>query len=351
MFAPQYVLVLSLALAPTAALAQQATTGVVTGRVVDSSAAVLPGVSVSLKSPEALGTFSGVSDAQGIYRVSNLPPATYEVKAELQGFESVARQAIVRVNGVTEVDFTLSVGSVAETVTVTGAAAIVDPERAGLSVNMNNKALTSVPVTTGRKFQDVWLMVPDPGGLGQQAARRTSVDGMDVTNPDNGDINGVNLNYEAIQDVEVKALGAEASDGTSFIGQYMNVVTKSGGNDVHGSAVFAYIPQRFNGANVTGVAPNQRTNTQPDFTLGGPIRRDKIWYFTAYRRLQEDVTQNNAPVPAQNRGNLWFAKATTQLHSNHRLQVTFQSDRTVQKNGAIRSVVNFVPGAGRTFGS
>jgi hypothetical protein len=348
---PRSALVLLVALAPGIALAQQATTGVVTGRVVDSSGAVLPGVTVSLKSPEALGTFTGVTDAQGLYRVGSLPPATYAVTAELQGFERVVRQAIVRVNGVTEVDFALSVGSVAETVTVTGAVSTVDTERAGLSVNINNQALTSVPVTTNRRFQDVWLMVPDPGGMGQFAARRTSVDGMDVTNPDNGDINGVNLNYEAIQDVEIKALGAEASDGTSFVGQYMNVVTKSGGNDVHGSAVFAYIPQRFNGSNVTGVAPNQRTNIQPDFTVGGPIRRDKVWYFTAYRRLQEDVTQNNARVAAQNRGNLWFAKVTTQLNNNHRLQTTFQSDRTIQRNGALRSVVNFIPGAGRVFGS
>lgn len=345
-----HALVLVLALVPAVALGQR-TTGTVTGKVADSSGAVLPGVTITLKSAEALGDFSGITDSQGVYRVSNLPPATYDVKAELQGFQSVVRQAIVRVNAVTDVDFALSVGSLSETLTVTGESPIVDPERAGLSVNINNKALTSVPVTTNRQFQDVWLMVPDPGGTGQTAARRTSIDGMDVTNPNNGDFNSVNLNYEAIQDVEVKALGAEASDGTSFIGQYLNVVTKSGGNDLHGSAVFAYIPRRFNASNVTGVAPNQRTNIQPDLTLGGPIRRDKIWFFAAYRRLQEDVTQNNAPVPAENRGNLWFVKGTSQLSSNHRLQATFQWDRAVQTNGVIRSVVSFVPGAGRMFGS
>ena len=339
---------LALALSPALVSGQRATTGTVTGRVIDPSGAVLPGVAISLKSDEALGVFSGVTDAQGLYRVSNLPPATYDVEAALQGFQSVVRQALVRVNAVTEVDFTLSVGSVAETVTVTAQASIVDPERAGLSININNKALTSIPTTVNRQFQDVWLMVPDPGGAGQVGERRTSVDGVDVTDPNNGDFNAVNLNYDAIQDVEVKALGAEASDGTSMVGQFLNVVTKSGGNDLHGSVAFAYIPQRFNDANVSGVRPNQRENIQPDVTLGGPIRRDRIWFFGAYRRLQENVTQNNAPVPAENRGNLWFLKGTSQLRNNHRLQVSFQWDRAVQTNGVIRSTVNPSSTAGVT---
>ena len=120
----------------------------------------MPGVTISLKSPEALGDFTAVTDGNGVYRVTNLPPATYDIRAELTGFQSVVRKAPVRLNAVTEVDFTLSVGAVSETVTVTAESPIVDPERAGLSVNINNQALTSVPVTTNRRFQDAWLMVP-----------------------------------------------------------------------------------------------------------------------------------------------------------------------------------------------
>jgi len=219
---------------PAAAFAQRTTTGTIVGKIVDSSGAVLPGVAVSLKSPEALGDFSGITDSNGVYRVSNLPPATYDIRAELAGFQTVIRKAPVRLNAVTEVDFTLSVGTMSETVTVTAESPIVDPERAGLSVNINNQALTSVPVTTSRRFQDAWLMVP---GVAVNPAtqeltgseRRTSLDGADVTDPYGGDIFAVNLNYDAIQDVEVKALGAEASDGSSMVGQYMNIVTKSGG--------------------------------------------------------------------------------------------------------------------------
>src|SRR5213078_1004345 len=120
-----------------------------------------------------------------------------------------------------------------------------------------------------------------------------------------------------------------------------------GGNDLHGSAAFFAIPNSFNSSNVTGIAANQRTDLQPDLTLGGPIVRDKIWFFGSYRRVQRDQTFNNAPVPVQNRGNLWFVKGTTQLTNSQRLQVSVQYDRVVQENAVIRGSV----GPGRSIGS
>src|SRR5437879_5121092 len=95
-------------LVPGTAFAQRSTTGTVTGKIVDSSGGVLPGVTVSLKSPEALGQFTGVTDAEGLYRVTNLPPATYDVRAELSGFQSVVRKAPDRHRGVYGVGFTMS---------------------------------------------------------------------------------------------------------------------------------------------------------------------------------------------------------------------------------------------------
>jgi hypothetical protein len=343
---------LALVLLPMAAAAQRATTGTITGKVIDSSGAVLPGVTISLQSPEVLGQFTAVSDATGAYRVGNLPPATYDVRAELAGFQTVVQKIIVRLNAVVDVPFTLTVGSVSETVTVTGESPIVDPERAGLSVNINNQALTSVPVTTNRRFQDAWLVVP---GVAINPAtqeltgseRRTSLDGADVTDPYGGDIFAVNLNYDAIQDVEIKALGAEAADGSSMVGQFMNIVTKSGGNQFHGSAALFVIPKSFNDSNVQGIPANRRKDLQPDTTLGGPILRNKAWFFGAYRRVQQDQTFNNAPVPVERRGNLWFLKGTTQLHNDHRLSISFQYDKTTQANAVIRGSV----APGRSIGT
>ena len=157
--------------------------------------------------------------------------------------------------------------------TVTGGSPIVDPERAGISVNINNQALTTVPVTTNRRFQDAWLMVP---GVNVNPAtqeltgseRRTSLDGADVTDPFGGDIFAVNLNYDAIQDVEIKALGAEAADGSSMVGQFMNIVTKSSGNNFHGSAALFTIPQDFNDSNVQGIPANRREDYYADGRVG-----------------------------------------------------------------------------------
>src|SRR5438067_6879395 len=344
-FSARLVLTFALLLSvPAGALAQRTTTGTMMGKVVDASGAVLPGVSITLQSAEALGQFSAVTDDRGEYRVNNVPPATYEIRAELSGFQTVVRRAPVRLNAVTETDFTLSVGSVSETVTVTAESPIVDSERAGLSVNINSQALTSIPVTTNRRFQDAWLVVP---GVSVNPAtqeltgseRRTSLDGADVTDPYGGDIFAVNLNYDAIQDVEIKALGAEASDGSSMVGQYMNIVTKSGGNDFHGSAALFVIPQSFNGSNVEGIPANRREDYQPDLTLGGPIVRARIWFFSAYRHVQTDQTFNNAVVPVQHRGNLWFGKLTAQVRNNHRLQLSVQYDRTIQANAIFRGTV------------
>jgi hypothetical protein len=340
-------LVSALLLVPSFVFAQASGTGTVTGRIVDSSGAVLPGVTVTMKSPQALGQFTAVSDSQGVYRIANLPPAAYEARAELQGFQTVAQPVTVRVATTLSVDFTLSVGAMTETVNVTAETPIVDPERAGLSINISNQALTQVPISTQRRYQDVWALAPgvyvrpDQADINPSVNSRgtsensTKLDGMDVTDPFGGGVFSVSFNYDAIQDIQIKTLGAEAEDG-GRTGGFMSIVTKSGGNDVHGSAAFFVIPQSFNSSNVAGGTSNQRKSVQPDFTIGGPIQRNRLWFFGAYRRLQEDQTLNNAQVPLQRRGNQIYVKGTADLGGQQRLQASFQWDRTDAANAVLR---------------
>ena len=141
------------AMLPVVAGAQATGTGAVIGRITDSSGGVLPGVSVTLRSPEALGTYTAVTDSDGRYRISNLAPASYEARAELQGFQAAVQRVAVRIGATLTVDFLLAVS---ETVDVMGETPIVDSERAGLAVNINNEALTSLPISTQRRYQDVW---------------------------------------------------------------------------------------------------------------------------------------------------------------------------------------------------
>src|SRR5438093_2443911 len=339
---------------PALAFGQATGTGTVTGRIVDTSGAVLPGVTVTLKSPEALGQYTAVTDAQGLYRVANLPPATYEARAELQGFQTAVQRVTVRVATTLSVDYTLSVGAMTETVNVSAETPIVDSERAGLSVNMNNVALTSLPISTQRRYQDVWALVPgvfvrpDQADINPSVNSRgtsensTKLDGMDVTDPFGGGVFSVNFNYDAIQDIQIKTLGAEAEDG-GRTGGFMSIVTKSGGNDVHGSAAFFVIPQSFNSSNVAGVPPNKRKSVQPDFTVGGPIEKDRVWFFGAYRRVQEDQTLNNAQVPLQRRGNQIYVKGTAELSARQRLSASFQWDRTHATNAVLRTTGTGAP--------
>src|SRR5437870_9806855 len=333
---------------PALALAQATGTGIVTGRVIDASGGVLPGVTLTMRSPQALGQFAAVTDGQGQYRVANLPPAAYEARAELQGFQTVVHQVTVRVATTLAVDFTLAVGAMTETVNVTAETPIVDPERSGLSINISNEALTQVPISTQRRYQDVWTLAPgvfvrpDQADINPSVNSRgtsensTRLDGMDVTDPFGGGVFSVSFNYDAIQDIQIKTLGAEAEDG-GRTGGFMSIVTKSGGNDVHGSGAFFAIPQSFNSSNVAGVPANKRKSVQPDLTLGGPIEKDRVWFFGSYRRVAEDQTLNNAPVPRQRRGNLVYVKGTAQLTQGQRLAATFQWDRIIAHNGVMRS--------------
>jgi hypothetical protein len=347
-------MVSALLLWPALALAQATGTGTVTGRVVDASGAVLPGVTVTMKSPQALGQFTAVTDTQGVYRITNLPPAAYEARAELTGFQSVVQAVTVRVATTLPVDFTLAVGAMSETVNVTAETPIVDPERSGLSINISNQALTQVPISTQRRYQDVWALAPgvfvrpDQADINPSVNSRgtsensTKLDGMDVTDPFGGGVFSVSFNYDAIQDIQIKTLGAEAEDG-GRTGGFMSIVTKSGGNDLHGSAAFFVIPQSFNSSNAAGAPPNQRKSIQPDVTLGGPIARNRVWFFGAYRRLQEDQTLNNAKVPLQRRGNQIYVKGTAELGGQQRLSASLQWDRTNSDNAVLRTTGTGAP--------
>ena len=345
------VLAMLFALIPVAALGQAAVTGTITGRIVDSSGGVLPGVVVTLKSSDALGEYTGVTDNQGVYRIQNLQPATYDARAELQGFQSAATKVTVRLGTTTELNVTLSVGSMTETVTVSAETPIVDPERTGVAVNINNTALTTVPISTNRRYQDVWAAMPGvfvrpdaPDSEPSVNSRGTSennikLDGMHVTDPYGGAVTAVSFNFDAIEDMQVKTLGREAEDSAGT-GGVMAIVTKSGGNDVHGSTSLFLIPQAWNSSNVANAPPNQRKEYQPNLALGGPIERDKVWFFGAYRRIQQDATANNAPVPKQTRGNLIYGKVTAQVNSSQRLAATFQYDATTAKDAVLRGASN-----------
>ncbi len=158
---------------PAAVFAQATATGTLTGRVVDASGAVLPGVTITVRSDEALGQGSAVTDAQGIYRLANLQPAAYEARAELEGFRTVVHKITVRVGTTLTLDFTLPVGALVYSATQ---GARFDVLTGDFPLNA---AAPRVILSNGRSVADPFFNPPYP---------RARTRGVDMLSADNAHI-------------------------------------------------------------------------------------------------------------------------------------------------------------------
>ena len=295
------LLILCASLLVLNASAQTTTTGTIEGIVTDSNGAVVAGVSVSVSSPNLIRSQSAITDIEGRYRVLSLPPGKYSVTVEpTAGF---ARFAL------TDVEVNLSkTSSVLIPLEPAGATAIVNisGSTSGSVDTTNNTSGSNVSteqfsnLTTQRTVQSIYTIAPsvvrsglrdasgrdrDPSVAGSSGLEnRYILDGVNTTDPGWGG-SGANLPFEFVQEVEIKtgAYGAEYGLSTGGI---FNVLTKSGGNDLHGD-VFAY----FNNKSLvrstkhfpfTGSAPNGFSEIDAGFDLGGAVKKDKLWFFGAF---------------------------------------------------------------------
>jgi carboxypeptidase family protein len=331
----------------TTAFAQK-TTGDITGTVSDSTGAVLPGVSVTAVCPSTNLTRVTTTDAQGGYSLPELPVCVYRVKTELQGFKAIARDAQVAVNTVAKVDFKLEVGAQSETVTVEGVSPLVEFSDK-LNNNVDKDRIDSIPLS-GRDFNSLLGVTPgvqrDPGGgflaVSISGARRTSnnymIDGISNNDRYYGDsvmnqtgvvgVPATLVPMDAIAEFTVQQTPS-AEFGVKG-GGAINVVMKSGTNVPHGTGYYfrhddwADSPNFFverNGGDKTPVK-NQQYGT----TFGGPIRKDKTFFFGYYEGQRLRVTSPyQAAVPtaaeiASARGRIAAAGLTTNPIGENLLQ-------------------------------
>jgi len=294
-----------LAAAPSIALAQAtATTGQIEGTVADESGAALPGVSVTARNVETGFERTATSDATGLYRLNLLPLGSYELTAQLQGFAGVKRGGLrLQVGETLTVPIALKVATVEETVTVTADAPAVEVTRSLSANTINENAISSLPIN-GRRFQDFVLLTPGAvvenqrGGTsisGQRGINASyAIDGASYDNPFFGGIKGgerSNLAYtisqEAIQEFQVSNAGYSAEFGRSG-GGVVNAVTKSGTNDIHGSAFWYYRNESLQADDPFGRPPTDYRQHQFGGSLGGPIKKDKSHFFLAYDQQIRD---------------------------------------------------------------
>lgn len=294
-----------LTLLPITAFA--ATTGNLTGVVTDGTGAALPGVTVTVTSPQLQGQRSAVTDAEGKYTLSLLPPGTYHAEFALGGFDTVSRENIrVSVDTTTPLNATMALGAVSEAITVTAEAVVVDPTQTVLQQNFGAQQLKYATIgTAGRSYQTVLQQAPGVAGgsnpqvMGANLGQNNfMLDGVNTTDPVTHTF-GSNLPFDAIQEVSIQTLGKDAEYGRA-IGGVVNVVTKSGGNEFSGSLDARFTNDGLSETNDFYGDDQKYQQFQPAATLGGPIMRDRLWFFGTLERI--DNKRDNPPVSYGNGG-------------------------------------------------
>ncbi|HMF94760.1 MAG TPA: TonB-dependent receptor, partial [Vicinamibacterales bacterium] len=299
---------------PVPAAAQsQITTGVIDGTVIDSSGGVLPGVDVEVRNVETNFTRSLVTDRDGRFVAPQLPAGRYTVTMQLAGFARLVEEnVLVSVGQTVRLTSTMKVSAISETVTVSSSAETVDTARTAVANTLDETTIGTTPIL-GRKFEDLLTLTPGvsivqgPDGdeiniAGQRGIfNNISLDGGDYTNGFFGEQVGgqraaIDITLEAVKEFQVIASGATAEFGHTA-GGVVNVITKSGTNTVNGS-LFYY--QRLEGltANTSDGKPlTDFHREQLGGTVGGPVVKDKAFYFFALEGVRENLQRANLSEP------------------------------------------------------
>ncbi len=308
-------LLIMLAVFAVGAFAQsQASSGQITGVITDSTGAVVPNATIVVISKDTEIERSTNSNASGIYKFIILPPGTYKVRAIAPGFDGKEIDAIVNVSRTVDVDFQLGIGEVSVTVDVSGDE--IQSTSSTPDAVLDDTAISELPIN-GRRFQDLATLTPtaqvDPsrGQISLSGQRginaNINVDGADYSQPFFGGIRGgersnsaFTLPQESVREFNVISAGYSAEFGRST-GGIINVVTKTGGNNLHGSAFYLLrhkdlaransyanaVIDSLQGQGITGtVAPTQQ---QFGGSIGGPIVRDKLFFFGSYEQQKVDA--------------------------------------------------------------
>jgi len=300
--------------------AAQITQGRLTGLVTDTQGAILPGVTVTVTSPALIGTQSTVTQADGKYLFPALPTGTYKIVVDLAGFQKLTRENVQVIVGQTiSVDAQLPIASLAESVTVAAASPVIDVTSTKVGAHLKGEELIGVPNST-----DVWGALSEAPGVrmqgfdvggshksqqsgyevfGVQNQARVVTDGVDHTEGVGG--TGFYADYFATAEVSVSALGADVEMNSP--GAAVVAMIKSGGNQYKGTEHLSYEPGSFVGTNGTpsdisarGYRCPPNASGQPQCAnpnllfweahvdLGGPIKRDKLWFYGAYNHFKID---------------------------------------------------------------
>ena len=355
------MLVFALSLSSWPALAQQ-TTGSIAGRVVDASEAGISAVTVTASNADTGLMRETVTNVSGLYRLKALPVGRYNVAAEQVGFARFERHVIVNISRTTDFDIILGVAPVAETIIVTAKAPLISTTSSAVGEIVDIERIESLPLN-GRQFANLAATVPGVGlGFHSDVTKSTQYA------PQISGGNGRNVNYvvdggdnnddtvggllqlfplEAIQEFNVITQRFDAEYGRNG-GAVLNVVTKSGTNQLRGSWFTLLRHDDLNAPTfsegVNRMAKQAYRRYQFGGSVGGPVRRDQAHFFAAFERTQQDTMQvvNTLGLfPAEDgaydvrfRENLFTAKLTATPRPDHYLAFRYARDTNSQPTGA-----------------
>src|SRR6478672_10019224 len=346
-----FVVALSLALVATSAFAQTTTTGSIEGMVTDPNGASVKGATVTATSPNLISAQSATTKDDGRYQISNLPPGKYKISVDAGGFAKFTTSEFdVNLGRTSTADASLQLASATATVQVTGGA-VVDAAQNTTGSNVSTDQFSNFP--TQRTVQSLYTIAPtvtrsglrdaagrdrDPSVAGSSGPENNYIlDGVNTTDPAFGG-SGANLPFEFVQEVEVKtgAYGAEYGRSTGGI---FNVITKSGGNEFHGDA-FGYFSTKglVRGTKqfpFVGAAPNGFSEVDAGIDVGGPIAKDKLWFFGAFNPQQRKnyflTQQFHAPVNNKINTPFYSGKLTWAINQKNTFTFSTFGDFTKQQ--------------------
>ena len=310
----------------------QSTTGTIRGRVVDAQNLALPGVTVNVSSPNLQGVRTVVTSDSGEYIVAQLPPGAYTVAFELSGFATATKTASVSPTQAVPLDVKLALAGISEAIEVVGTTSDLLTRTAQVATDFKQELIAALP--TNRSLDASLLMAPSVNASGPSGnytiAGAMSYDTLYM-------VNGVNINEnlrgtanilfieDAIQETTISTSGISAEFGR-FGGGVVNVITKSGGNLFSGS--FRDTMYNDNWRALTPYAGDTKTDKivpTYEYTAGGPLLRDHLWFFTA-GRLQDQVESPQLAITAipfqyERNEKRFEAKGTFSLDANHQFQL------------------------------
>lgn len=350
----------------------QETTGGLQGTVKDPSGALVANARIVVTGTTLIGNKEAVTDSSGYYHFTNLPPGTYSITATAQGFETLKSAGlIIEVGHLPSLDLRLEVGSASTVVEVSGQASMIDVTTETTQTNVTADVIQDVP--HGRSFQSVIQFAPSArneplaGSVGTNGANGTGgqspgssgngqafgysvgggsdsensylVEGQDTAD-EIGGFSHTNVPFDFIQEVQVKSSGIEAEHGGA-LGAVVNVVMKKGSNSYHGSLFTEFQSGAMNGSPnaysrydpqdsgnfLTGIDPQYQqyqpirphtSDNFPGFTLGGPILKDRIWFFLA-ANPELNRYERSVDFSDQGLGTQSFSQNTDTYYTNARI--------------------------------